>query len=529
MKTMRETQTATSRSACATCKRNEPRQEYEVGRDMNCDAAEPNCTNCTRSKRTCQRNGDGGGLKLSWPRTNDTRRSVVSKYSPPSSSFQTRPISDASFVHTSSWDFELYHSLINSRPDVMSGLTRMRVPLPWTPLVLQESHRELLEYCMPRPCKDRSLIFECLFIFFGENLLTYYSTPSIVCHVASAALATFGYDATVLGASLVRIALSRETPSATAVLDALLAFSSLHRYGLQPQAAKLKISALKALARASTAPRLGPRETVEHTATGMLLCSFEVHISSCSSDEWMAYLAGVETVICAANIDELLELDPDAVILLDWVRYFDVLARFSLLYWERDGTPELPSTLPDIFSSHEISCLPPPISSMLSLLSQTCDTISRSSSSSSSVNPPHNSTSLADHKAFLRVLDFRIRSLPISPASSNIDIVDLTHILVEQILITHLYQLALLLLLHRSSNNLLLEKPAKTQHLISRAFSLLARLTFCKQQFPIHVIGRILEAVWAQDDLREGEGKGLEYTDKLTWVFSHCAIVPAFV
>jgi len=134
----------------------------------------------------------------------------------------------------------------------------------------------------------------------------------------------------------------------------LLAFSSLHRYGLQPQAAKLKISALKALTQASAAPNLGPKETIEHTATGMLLCSFEVHISSCSSDEWMAYLAGVETVISASNIDTLIQLNPEVVVLMDWVHYYHVLARFSLLYWERDGTPELPPTPPGFFSLTEV-------------------------------------------------------------------------------------------------------------------------------------------------------------------------------
>lgn len=128
------------------------------------------------------------------------------------------------------------------------------------------------------------------------------------------------------------------------MLQALLAFASLHRYGLQPQAVELKIAALRSLAEGSAAPSLGAKETIQHTATGMLLCSFEVHQSSCSSDEWMGFLSGVETVIKASSIKTLLQLGSDVVVLLDWVHYHDVLARFSLLYWEREGTPELPST-----------------------------------------------------------------------------------------------------------------------------------------------------------------------------------------
>jgi len=392
----------------------------------------------------------------------------------------------------------------------------MRVPLPWTPFKLETSDRELIEY---------------------------------FCSVASASLATFGYDATALGTILVRIALHGQTPDAAAVLHALLAFSSLHRYGLQAQAAKLKISALKALTQASAASSLGLKETIEHTATGMLLCSFEVHISSCSSDEWMAYLAGVETVIIASDIDALIQFDPEVAVLMDWVHYYHALARFSLLYWERDGTPELPSTPPGYFSLQEMSCLPPPINSMLSLLSQVCDTVS------SSVIPSQTSNSLDDYKGFVQVLDWRIRSLSISLTSDDDDY---THIFDEQTLTMYLYQLSLLLLLNRSSNGLI-DKPIKTQQLIDKAFSIFARLSSCKQQFPIHVIGceartdeqralildiisrtenmsssrsfnytkKILQAVWAQDDLRDGSSLG--YRDKLTWVISHCMIVPAFV
>ena len=170
-----------------------------------------------------------------------------------------------------------------------------------------------------------------------------------VCCVASASLATFGHEETALGNILIRISLEGKTASAAAVLQALLAFSSLHRFGLQPQAVELKIAALRSLAKGSAAASLGAKETIQHIATGMLLCSFEVHQSSCSSDEWMGFLSGVETVVNASSIDTLLQLGSDVVVLLDWVHYHDVLARFSLLYWEREGTPELPSTPTNFF------------------------------------------------------------------------------------------------------------------------------------------------------------------------------------
>jgi hypothetical protein len=182
-------------------------------------------------------------------------------------------------------------------------------------------------------------------------VLTDSLQPPAVCHVASGALATFGQDAIALGKVLVRIALEGETASAAAALQALLAFSSLHRYGLQSQAFELKIAALGKLKEGSFSPSLGAKEIIQHIAAGMLLCSFEVHQSSCTSGQWTQYVGGVKAVIAASSIKTLLEFDSDVAMLLDWVHYHDVLARFSLLHWNKEGNQELPLTSPDFFSS----------------------------------------------------------------------------------------------------------------------------------------------------------------------------------
>jgi hypothetical protein len=72
-----------------------------------------------------------------------------------------------------------------------------------------------------------------------------------------------------------RVALSQSTTSSTAVLHSLLALSSLHRHGLQAHAAKLKLSALSALA-ASAKIGVQAHDLVPHVSALMLLCSFEV-------------------------------------------------------------------------------------------------------------------------------------------------------------------------------------------------------------------------------------------------------------
>lgn len=192
-------------------------------------------------------------------------------------------------------------------------------------------------------------------------------TGTLVQSNASSSLATFGHDPINVGNMLVRMAVVNHTPSSAAVLLALLALASLHRSGLQTQAAELKIAALKALSAASNRV-IGTMETLQHVAAGMLLCSFEVcmimshpltnsihvanliwsltqiHQSSCTSGQWRSYIIGVKNVI-KASPERTLARGSDFSVLLDWIYYHDVLSRFSLVHWH---PPAIESTLMDL-------------------------------------------------------------------------------------------------------------------------------------------------------------------------------------
>ncbi|KAL8942492.1 MAG: hypothetical protein Q9216_001636 [Gyalolechia sp. 2 TL-2023] len=478
-------------NGCATCK----------GRAISCDRTKPTCTNCSRSNRKCQWHN----LKLSWPGAHDRRRAVVSKTSP-SSPTQGR-ISDARFIHTTYWDMELYQNLTAS------------VPV------------RTLSLLDPSPCWNSSELKT-----LDSDLLEYF------CCVASASLATLGQDATNIGRVLLRSSLEGKTASAAALSQALMAFSSLHRYGLQSQAVEAKIAALGSLAQGSFEPSFGAIEAIQHIGTGMLLCSFEVHQASCTSGQWTQYLEGVKTVINASSIQTLLQVSSDVTVLLDWLHYHDVLARFSLLHWEKEGVRELPFTPTDHFCP-QISSLPPPILSMLDLLSQVWDTVS------SSANSPETTDDVHDHKSFVKVLDWRIRSLPIPKVTEDSD---------DATLMMKLYQLAVLLYLNRSSEGLIVQ-PMRTQEQLDQAFFILPRLSSCRQQFPIYIIGcesrtdeqravvldvihrteklsssrsfkhckQLLQAFWAQDDL--AEWNNISYRSKLSSTIGLAEIVPAFV
>ncbi|KAM9885485.1 zinc-finger transcription factor [Verticillium dahliae] len=373
-----------------------------------------------------------------------------------------------------------------------------------------------------------------------RDLLEYF------CCVASLSLATFGCNNAALGCALVRVALQGQTITAAPVLQALMAFASLHRYGLQSQALELKVAALGSLAQEPRAPSLGVEATLQHAATGMLLCSFEMHQSSSTSGHWPFYLGGVKAVFGACSTKTLHQLGSDVAVLLDWVHYHDVLARFSLLHWTKGGSSDLPPAPTDFFCP-QVSKLPPPIFCMLNLLSQVCDAVS------SSAIPLNTSGGVGDYKSFLEVLDWRIRSLSIPQVPD-----DDSRASDDTTLVMQLYQLAILLFLDRCFEDLI-DQPVRTQQNIDKAFAILPQLSFCKQQFPIHVIGceartdeqraavldvisrtekmsssrslnyckRILQAVWAQDDLVNGCNIG--YREKLSSVISHCSMIPSFV
>jgi len=382
----------------------------------------------------------------------------------------------------------------------------------------------------------------CLLAIGDKDLLHHFRFE------ASQSLTTFGQDPKELGKVLVRVAVVGNSPSACAVLQSLLALASLHRYGVQEQALQLKIASLRALAAASASEDLGPMEVIQHVATGMLLCSFEVHQASCTSSQWTWYISGVKKVLNAASSKKFRTDSGDLSTLMDWVYYHDVLARFTLRHWKHDPTSLTLNATNDwtevctqvtvdrIFhaSSHTLTTL--------ELLSEVCDTVAAK---------PHETMTmqdLDDYRGFLRVLDWRIRSI----SSSNRGKEDC-----EADTIVELYQLAILVYLNRVSGNLL-DQSVRTQQYLDRAYEMFETLDSCERQFPIFILGCeartdehrkiildliartgkrsssrslnhvkiLILAIWAQDDLADRE---INYWDKMTGIISRCSILPSLV
>ncbi|OQE43619.1 hypothetical protein PENCOP_c003G02066 [Penicillium coprophilum] len=485
-----------------------------ANRRILCDRTVPACTQCSQSKRTCK----GYGVRLSWPKANDKRRAVVARSSLPYRS-TGHHFSNARQVNISTWDIEMHRQLSGVVSNEYQRLT-LRSPMPWNPFKLDVTEN-------------------CLFQYFQSN--------------ASSSLSTFGHDPTNIGNMLIRMALVNNTPSSAAVLRSLLALSSLHRSGLQTQAAELKIAALKALGAASNR-EIGTMEAIQHVAAGMLLCSFEIYQASCTSGQWRSYIIGVKSVIKASPLNTFLR-DSGFNALLDWVYYHDVLSRFSLTHWHPLA---IESTLIDLDEPVDIPSPPvdtddpcmemthstqSPFTTILKLLTEVCDLVA---AAPAQMTPSKESDNF---KSYLKILAWRIRSIPI--LDTTVDEYPGMTAIVE------LFQLATLVYLNRASGNII-ESDAKTQQHIERSFSIFSQLSSCERQFPLLILGceartdgerctvldlicrtekgdssrslfltkKLIQAIWVQDDLSQGQ---IDYAEKLSAIMSCCTILPTFV
>ncbi|KAK7986947.1 hypothetical protein PG988_001935 [Apiospora saccharicola] len=436
----------------------------------------------SEKERTLRTNAKSG-LKLSWPKASNTRRAVVAK-TPPTSNVP--PPRGGGSIH-------------------MINVT----------------------------CRDIAVHY------------TYTGSKSRIQSVASRSLPTFGQDPVQLGQMLLRIAgAGGGTSFGVAVQQSLLAFASTHRHGVHTRAAEHKIAALKALADISGC-EIGTAEAVQHVAAGMLLCSYEMHHSSCTTGHWLSYLIGIQDIIRATGLDTVRH-DPDIAMLLDWAYYYSVLARWSRQHWQRKefaGVQLAPMRLHSQTSSYSTTKL-----AYIELLSEMCD---------ESLTPlpleESNSKDQPEYKGYLQILDWRIRGLPSTPGCDDFG--------ADSEAKLELYRLAMLIYLNRATESTLNQTSAKTQQQLDRGFSILSQLGLCDQQFPIFILGcearsdvereavlgliqrtekhgtsrsfnyasRLLEAFWAQNDLGSFDRRGLGYRDRLSDVISRCRVLPIFV
>ncbi|KAL5456406.1 hypothetical protein PMIN06_003913 [Paraphaeosphaeria minitans] len=423
---------ATGKRSCGTCK----------DRKILCDRTTPACSQCTRAKRECK----GYGLRLSWPREKDARRAIVLQSSQHPLKHLNKRTSISSMIRAT--QIFMFLSALTARAPVLYE------PVQWNPHQMGELEWDLLIYFQ---------------LEASQSLTTFCSNPK---HLAN---------------QVMQLSQNGESPASKAVLHSILGLASLHRYGWNSQAMEFMISSLRALAQASDTFDKSA-ERAHHVATGMLLCSFEVHMASCSASEWTWYVNGIKEVLYSNISHQKCTLNVEKNMLMNWVYYHDIMKAFSSRHWKAEQKRKVVASIsqPQIVDEScnrklvrrkELICcdaplpLAPWIPATLKVMSDLCDTVP--------TEPSLKSMSAEELDAYsnsIQILDWRIRNISMpSPAEKFSASV-------------YLYQLAMLIYLIRVTENIL-KQTSTLREYVDKAFALLSELETCKPHFPMYIIG----------------------------------------
>ncbi|KAI3547689.1 hypothetical protein CABS03_10111 [Colletotrichum abscissum] len=496
---------ASSKKRCGTC----------IDRKVSCDRRFPRCTNCIKSNRKCQ----GYGLRLSWPRATDGKRSLISRAAlfPRVNNTSGR----LHMINATSWDIEVHNFLIARR--MIRPI--MKYPLPWS-------------------SSGSNATDQSLFRFFRETLRPNLSS----------------FSSQPLGEVLLRIALSEISHAGKALQHALLAFSAQYRYGPVFRAEELKLSALRALS-LSAAEGMSAHKAVQHVAAGMVLCMFETQKSSHSTNHWLCYLRSSRTLIESVSLEKFWRVS-DAPMLLEWVSYHEILARFSLRHWRKPKAllpsqvicDTRPFTSPEMRKKArvELSMIMGQASleskrffQPLGLLSEVVAEILPSD------NPE---THTQEYRCKIRTLKAEIESLRVTASYSRADLKS------ERIAAkSEVYRLSTLVYLSRTTDQGEREDSGVAA-LVERGLQLLPLMGTCERPLPLlifgceartdeerlrilnlvsnaektlpdrelHSIKKLLHALWTQDDLHADNILKPTYIEKLSAVFSASELLPHF-
>ncbi|KAH8647958.1 fungal-specific transcription factor domain-containing protein [Xylariales sp. PMI_506] len=496
--------------ACGTCR----------ARKLLCDLSRPACQRCTKSNLECR----GYGLRLSWPKTNHSKRALVAK---PSSS-ASRVVSQYSsvwLINVSTWDMAMndYLTGLGSKDRHCLAPPIMPQSLPWAPIKLKSGESELLQY------------FQL---------------------VDSASLATYGQDPQEFRKILLRMATSNGAPSTIAVMKSLLAFSSMHRFGPHIETTKFKLAAIRSLS-TSLSHSMEKYEAMQHIAAGMLLCLLEAQEDTSGPNMWILYLVGVKEILRATRLSQRLCDDPTFIALIYWVHYHDALSAFSALLWRRYGSFEQ-AYVKDLGESHIRSrvanCARSKIPGMMSppheviyVLMKACD-LFRKPFYLRDKNDLRMQTIQAYHRDLAKLPALDICKVPVAVdfGTREADAIDI-----------ELHRLATSVFLSRSTGGLRDGGGACQWTYIT--FLLFPRLNTYDRAFPLLIFGleaqtdlqrtvvldliartlakstttrnlqfvkSIIQASWVQDELSAG---GVEYMDKVTVLISSCQHLPTFI
>ncbi|KAI1274040.1 fungal-specific transcription factor domain-containing protein [Xylaria sp. FL0933] len=512
---------------CWTCK----------ARKIQCDRSVPTCRRCSIAQRECE----GYGVRLSWPRDNDRKRALRVALPATTTRTQTQCRNSDLMINTTSRDIELYQYL--SLPNT-SKPQNPALPSPklWAKPRSNMTHMELLYY-------------------FREA--AHYS------------LVTFNPATSHVRDAIMQMVFTHDTVSRRALFYALLAFSSLHRSGLHRETMALKVTALAALSASAKEAAQGSVEAAQHVAACMLLCAFEVSQGHCAwgtfrlifhlqillpsenSGEWLLYIRGATEVVQRAQLENQSEFTGSED-LLDWVYFHKLMSRFTLYHWRHNYLAVAGTDLTSGPAQHinRYSPLPEePIAplfqnrphAILNVLSEICEVL---------LDPSDPRSQDIAYKDRLRALEWKVDNFPSLPAIDS----DLGDSRDDAEFTAQLYRISTRVYLARASQDPG-EPLANLDSLVEPAFAGPVQSCYCHHFFPLLIIageartdeqraailnlidrtekngyGRSMKAFrtqvqsfWIQHDLHEDGERILNYLGLMKAVVSSHHALPSYV
>ncbi|EWZ32224.1 hypothetical protein BFJ63_vAg5329 [Fusarium oxysporum f. sp. narcissi] len=492
------------RKSCWTC----------AARKIQCDGVRPNCNKCNRSQLTCQ----GYEARLSWPRKNDRKRAMVctTAKQAPVSFQETSEIPRRLFlINTSFRDVEL-HNYLSS-----------------------QYHQAQVSVSPSKPLKQPA-------IHTNQNeLLQYFH------HLAHLSLVTFSTTTAGIRDTLMRMAMINNSASASALLHALLAYSSLHHHGLSETSLKFKVQALHLLSTSAEDGELSLVNASQHVAASMLLGSFETLRPSESSGEWLWHIWGAVDVIQATQLSDH-SSENETYVLIDWVNYHYTLSRFSTQHWRHKSLASKASKKPmQLFrrrTTPPLSIYRPnhpfidPTSSIMSLLFEACNTY---------MDPQDPQSHSPEYRNSLRRLEAQVDDLIASPVPNDLN--------PESAFALELYRVATRIYIARASQSPW-EAPAVLDSLVDALFNGPVASCTCIHFFPLLILAcesrrddqrvailnlidrtqrdarirsmkavtNAIQAVWVQQDLHADSEVLVNYMDLLSIGISSSSSIPSF-
>ncbi|KAF4972586.1 hypothetical protein FSARC_859 [Fusarium sarcochroum] len=513
---------------CGTCR----------ARKVRCDQTLPTCNRCLKAGRHCK----GYGMRLSWPRRNDTRRAIVGPA--PRQARLAVVQSEPQLVNTSSRDIKLNDLVSDSTftyDGALQGTAKAIAQVLDDARAAQASQTPTALLKSPKPWAALQLspIEMDLFQYF--------------VHKASYSITSFGHDALRTRDVLIRMAVSDITLSSTAVTKSALALASFHRDNASYSAGRLKGAALRMLSD-STRGSISITDSACHIAAGMIFCTLEIQQNSMKSNHWLWYLCGCARMIKLTGLDEI-ERDEDLTVLIGWAHYCNVISRFSLRHWQPDFPINYGDNVDiDSVSFHPAVCsygepdnLIGPPHEILYLLSEVLNGV---------VSPSDPSFNTEAYRSHLQILDWKLRNIGKGAKDSKTS-TDTAN--PDFKMVTELYRLATLIYLRRASAGTLPTNRTFVEW-IEKAFALLVQLPAFQWPFPLLIFGceartdkqrmvildlmrrtmgntefrniqtvkRVIETIWVQNDLSSTDD--LDYIRKLGVILSSThKTVPSFL